>query len=495
MKQVFNPYLPSYEYIPDGEPRVFNNRLYIYGSHDRFNGEVYCQNDYVCWSAPEDDLSAWRYEGVIFKKTQDPRNADGSHALWAPDVCKGLDGKYYLYYCLDFLKEIGVAVADNPAGPFEFLDFVRHADGRILGTGDDTRQFDPGIFIDDDERIYLFSGNSPRYADMPNIDKNSQKMELERDMITLRSEPVENLPIITAAPGTEYEEHPFFEASSVRKINGKYYFIYSSTWMHELCYAVADTPLGEYRYGGVLVSNADIGVNGNTKARNYRGNTHGSVACVNGKWYVFYHRQTNRHFFSRQACAEEIYFDGERFHQAEITSCGLNGGPLLAEGTYEARIACHLYSKNGTTESLAEQQDEKHPAFTQSGEDRESDPDQYISNMCDGATAGFKYFMFENASENAASNVVAGQIEVVIRGTATGKIVVRDGMTEGSMAVGSSETKQTRSVNVVAEIPVSPAGDWQTFSAPYQITAGKHPLYFTYEGDGYADFKEFTLCK
>ena len=80
-KQVFNPYLPSYEYIPDGEPRVFNGRLYIYGSHDRFNGDVYCANDYVCWSAPENDLSDWRYEGVIFRKTQDPRNPDGAHVL------------------------------------------------------------------------------------------------------------------------------------------------------------------------------------------------------------------------------------------------------------------------------------------------------------------------------------------------------------------------------------------------------------------------------
>ena len=67
-KQVFNPYLPSYEYIPDGEPRVFNGRLYIYGSHDKFSGDVYCQNDYVCWSAPVDDLRDWRYEGVIYKK-------------------------------------------------------------------------------------------------------------------------------------------------------------------------------------------------------------------------------------------------------------------------------------------------------------------------------------------------------------------------------------------------------------------------------------------
>lgn len=467
MRQVFNPYLPSYEYIPDGEPRVFDGRLYIYGSHDRFDGEVYCQNDYVCWSAPEDDLSDWRYEGVIFRKTQDPRNHDGSHALWAPDVCQGLDGKYYLYYCLDVLKEIGVAVADNPAGPYEFLDFVRHADGRILGTEGDTRQFAPGIFIDDDERIYLFSGNSPRYADMPNIDKNSQKMELERDMITLKSEPVINLPIITDAPGTEYAEHPFFEASSVRKINGKYYFIYSSTWMHELCWAVADTPLGEYRYGGVLVSNSDIGANGNKEALNYRGNTHGSVALVNGKWYVFYHRQTNRHFFSRQACAEEIYFDGEAFHQAEITSCGLNGGPLADKGIYEARIACHLYSKNGTTESLAEQQDENHPAFTQEGEDRECNPNQYINNMRDGATAGFRYFMFDTAT----------RINVTVRGTASGVFKVRD----------------ERGGLVVATINISPSEDWATFGSELSIEKGKKPLYFTYEGDGFVDFKSFEL--
>jgi arabinoxylan arabinofuranohydrolase len=56
-KQGFNPYLPSWEYIPDGEPYVFNERVYVYGSHDRFNGHVFCLNDYVCWSAPVTDLA------------------------------------------------------------------------------------------------------------------------------------------------------------------------------------------------------------------------------------------------------------------------------------------------------------------------------------------------------------------------------------------------------------------------------------------------------
>lgn len=86
-KQIFNPYLPSYEYIPDGEPHVFNDRLYIYGSHDRFGGDDYCLNDYVCWSAPVDDLSDWRYEGVIYKKSGHPYSV-GRNLLFAPDVTK-----------------------------------------------------------------------------------------------------------------------------------------------------------------------------------------------------------------------------------------------------------------------------------------------------------------------------------------------------------------------------------------------------------------------
>ena len=76
LKQIVNPYLPSWEYIPDGEPYVFGDRVYVYGSHDKFNGDFYCMLDYVCWSAPVDDLGDWRYEGVIFRKDQDPGNED-----------------------------------------------------------------------------------------------------------------------------------------------------------------------------------------------------------------------------------------------------------------------------------------------------------------------------------------------------------------------------------------------------------------------------------
>ena len=75
-RQCYNPYLPSWEYIPDAEPKVFGQRLYIYGSHDLFGAKEYCEGDYVCWSTPVEDLSDWRYEGVIFKKQDTPWNKE-----------------------------------------------------------------------------------------------------------------------------------------------------------------------------------------------------------------------------------------------------------------------------------------------------------------------------------------------------------------------------------------------------------------------------------
>ena len=119
-KQVFNPYLPSYEYVPDGEPHVFGDRVYIYGSHDCFNSNEFCANDYVCWSAPVDDLSDWRYEGVIWKKTDDPGKPPFFlPTMYAPDVVQGKDGRYYLYYFKGNERRIGVAVCDTPAGVYK----------------------------------------------------------------------------------------------------------------------------------------------------------------------------------------------------------------------------------------------------------------------------------------------------------------------------------------------------------------------------------------
>ena len=111
-----NPFMAPWERIPDGEPRVFTDphtgsqRMYVYGSHDYYNGHVFCMGDYMGWSAPVDDLSDWRCEGVIYPRTADPLNADGHMCLYAPDVTQGPDGRYYLYYVLDKVSVVSVAV-------------------------------------------------------------------------------------------------------------------------------------------------------------------------------------------------------------------------------------------------------------------------------------------------------------------------------------------------------------------------------------------------
>ena len=158
MKQAFNPILPSWEYVPDGEPRVFGDRVYLYGSHDRFDGADFCLNDYVGWSAPVDDLTEWRCEGIIYRATQDPRNKDGKMHMCAPDCVQGIDGRYYLYYQLHVLQCTSVAVADTPAGPFEFYGYVKHPDGTPWGEKKgDIFAFDPGVLVDGN-KAYIYVG-------------------------------------------------------------------------------------------------------------------------------------------------------------------------------------------------------------------------------------------------------------------------------------------------------------------------------------------------
>ena len=105
--------------------------------------------------------------------------------------------------------------------------------------------------------------------------------------------------------------------------------------------------------------------------------------------------------------------------QAEVTSCGLNDGPLKGIGKYPARIACNLWSGEGTGRydcKAPKRAFAKHPYFTQTGKDRECDDTQYIANMLDGAVAGFKYFEMGKAS----------RIFVEVRGKAEGVMQVSE---------------------------------------------------------------------
>ena len=462
-KQAFNPYLPSWEYIPDGEPYVFDDRVYVYGSHDFYNGYVFCMGDYMCWSAPVDDLGNWRCEGVIYPRDEDPLNRDGKMCLYAPDVTVGPDGRYYLYYVLDKVSVVSVAVCDTPAGKYEFYGYVHYQDGTRLGERvDDEPQFDPGV-LTEGEKTYLYTGFCG------NGDKSrtgARVTVLDKDMLTILEEPVTIVPGCEYSAGTGYEGHAFFEASSIRKREDTYYFIYSSQVMHELCYAVSKNPTGDFVYGGVIVSNCDMHIDSYKPAdmpMAYGANNHGSIVQIGEDWYIFYHRHTNGTWYSRQGCAEKINFreDGS-IPQAEITSCGLNSGPLRGKGIYPAYIACHLF----TRESSAYVGGDRFPKVMQDGKDGDEETG-YVGNIQDSATVGFKYFDVKGVS----------RITITVRGYAKGVFQV----------------KTARNGEVLAEIPVDYTNVWEDYTVPISIEDGIHTLYLTFCGQGNAMLKSFEL--
>lgn len=463
-KQSYNPYLPSWEYIPDGEPYVFGDRVYVYGSHDLYNGHVFCLGDYVCWSAPVDNLADWRYEGVIYPKITDPLNKDGKMCLYAPDVTVGPDGRYYLYYVLDHVSIVSVAVCDTPAGQYEFYGYVHYEDGTRLGEKEgDEPQFDPGVLTEGDI-TYLYTGfcsrgDKSRHGAMATV--------LGADMLTILEAPV------IVAPGCEYsadsgfEGHEFFESPSIRKIGDTYYFVYSSIVMHELCYATSNNPTKGFVYGGVLISNCDLHIDTYKPAEQpmaYGGNNHGSIVKIQDVWYIFYHRQTNGTWYSRQGCAEKLTVlpDG-RIPQVEITSCGLNGRPLEGKGEYPAYIACNLFRDIPSIYVG----DNRFPRIIQDGRDGDEEPG-YIANIQDTATAGYKYFDCENVTE----------ISIKVRGYASGVF----------------EVKNAWDGDVLSTMKVEYSNVWEEYTAPLKLPNGKQAIYLTYRGDGNASLLSFTFA-
>lgn len=489
--QVTNPYLPLNEYIPDGEPRIFGDRLYVFGSHDRFDGEFYCLKDYAGWSAPTDDLTEWKYEGIIYEKNQDPLIKEGlkssftenrEPSMFAPDVVEGADGRYYMFYGIDFVSQVSVAVCDTPCGIYKYYGVVKYPDGTIYGQKEtDAFLFDPGVLVDDNKKVFLYTGFSPK-AELIELFNQSMNInlegdgnyvvELEKDMLTVKTKPVNVLPGWKNSEGTGFEGHEFFEASSIRKFNSLYYLIYSSILSHELAYAISRYPDRDFQFGGSLHSNGGIIPGVTDEETNYWGNNHGSIQKINNQYYIFGHRQTNYTEYSRQGTAEKLFLNEDgSFEFAEMTSCGLNDGPLKAEGHYSSGIACELYAKNGAMKSISvssENREDDHPCITQEKKGDDDEVFQYIKNIKDGTVIGFKYFHF--------------------KGLRFFSIVAR-GKGEGILKI-----KLEKNSNPIAEIGVASDRGWHTLTTEFSsIVDGTHSLYLEFEGEGCIDLKEFAF--
>lgn len=477
-----NPLFPLNEYVPDGEPHVFGDRIYLYGSHDEEGGTRFCTRDYTVWSAPVNDLTRWTCHGVSYKKSQDPRSREGKLVdFYAPDCVRGNDGRYYLYYFAagpntTAFGPMSVAVSDKPEGPFEYLSDIRYKDGtpvlKYLTN-------DPAV-INDNGKIYLYYGwgfikdfrsivLKPLYnfvlsklcnRSLADIKRTQPSIlscavaELEDDMCTVKGEPKAVLDSMTTAKKrAPLYEHPFYEAPSIRKFGEWYYLIYSSNKNNELAYAMSRYPNRGFEYKGVLISNSDLGYKGNKKPKMPAGTIHGSVEKIDGKYYVFYHRCTNDTDYSRQACAEPITMNADgTFEQVEVTTQGVSK-PLPSRGKYPAVLCCNLYNP------MRKDKRGKRAIITvKNGE-------SYLTRIKDGTVIGYKYFDFRSPKE----------IAVTLRG-----------------GVGELLVKVADEGKIIGRVKVSASQKWNSFSAPLQSVMGIKSLYFEWHG-AQTEFLRFEL--
>lgn len=488
------PFLPLNVYIPDGEAHVFGDRVYLFGSHDRAGGDSYCLEDYEFYSAPVTDLTDWSSRGISYRARQDPEYSSARPSMYAPDCVCGNDGRYYIYYVMagfhgsgGYSGPVHVAVSDRPDGPFEFYGTVQDEKGNPFLR---CVPFDPAVMNDNGViRLYYGAGYPFENSRIPGLKELLKRLEAKRyqkslqeieqeplgvngaltvtlreDMITAASEPVKITPNVTK--GSQWEKHPFFEAGSIRKIGDIYYFIYSSQKGHELCYATSRFPDKDFKYRGVIISNGDIGYRGRKNRHRIAmtGNNHGCMECINGQWFIFYHRQTNGTNFSRQACVEPIQIleDGS-IPQVCVTSMGFHGEAWKPSGVYPAAIACIL--NNGWMGEAESRRNKKRrfPKITQAGND------VFITGITQNTRIGIRYFQFDGQKIT---------LYIRIRGTCNGIFKICQGK---------------KNEKFLGTISVRPSTHWKIYKTTIYPISGKHTLSFLYKGKGMGEFDKFKL--
>ena len=343
-----NPYLPLWEHLPDGEPRVFEDpdnpgklRAYIIGSHD-LTYTAYCGNDVRMWSAPVEDLTQWRDEGPLFTHFVNGK----WDTMYAPDLVEVKDrvtGKktYWLYpHSRGWRRVATVCRGDRPDGPFYPVNLTEDGTQCLPGSLID---FDPSVFVENitDKkdpdyakgfRAYVFYGF--RHSTAYELDQDNMYAVRPGTQIHDYFIPAsERYGEVRDPAGTEYPalykgQNPgdfnFFEASSIRQVGNKYVMVFSGysgpdyglgSTNSALRYAYGDSPLGPWRSGGVLVDSRGVVPNedgSHLTTSNAAHNTHGSLQEINGQWYVFYHRPPRGFGNARQAMVAPVKIEWDK---------------------------------------------------------------------------------------------------------------------------------------------------------------------------------------
>ena len=534
-----NPYLPLWEHIPDGEPRVFEDpdnpgkfRAYIIGSHD-LTYTAYCGSDVRMWSAPVEDLSRWRDEGPIFTHF-----VDGQwDTMYAPDLVEVRDretGKktYYLYPHSRGGRRVSmVCKSDRPDGPFTPVNLEENGRDCLPGSIID---FDPSVFVEP-----VTDKNDPDYATGFRAYvfygfQHSTAFELDpKTMYSLRPgtqihdyflPASRSYGVLLDPEGTEYPslykgQNPgdfnFFEASSIRQVGNKYVMVFSGysgpdyglgSTNSALRYAFGDSPLGPWRSGGVLVDSRGVVPNedgSQLMTTNAAHNTHGSLQEINGQWYVFYHRPPRGFGNARQAMVAPVKIEWDEKPVAE-------GGAVRITG-YDAYAKDHVWTASaadGNRYTGAEVTSEGFQIFGlppyawysagyaayMTGNDWMQDNFDVWNNSMDlagitnGGVVGFKYFGFEGLARDekgvkAFTGARKGDGTVLnLSLTPSGKGAFRiHVMLDGPYANAFWKGREIAVIEVPEDAPQT-ATTYRVAVPAVEGLKGKHAIYLVAEG-------------
>lgn len=491
--QAANPYMPLWEHIPDAESRVFEDpdnpgkfRVYIYGSHDT-RRYAYCGYDIPVWSAPVEDLTAWRYDGIGFQSV-----VNGvADVLFAPDVVEVVDydgtKTYYLYpNNQSWGRNSQVAKSKRPDGPFEVCNWKPGSATETVGT----MGFDPAVFVDDDGRVYGYWGFTRSYA--AELDPNT--------MSTIKPGTSLIVDMIGSCNDQDGNDFRFFEASSLRKVEDKYVLVYSRKTKHgeyglgesnsTLAYAYADSPLGPWIYGGTLVDSRgpDIGEDGRIITTQPSHNTHGSLLEVNGQWYITYHRSINNDGFSRQAMVEPINIEVTEDGAVVITATRIiednygnvyTGAEVTSQGFEIDGLNPYKYHSAGVNSYMLG------GPYVKAAYDIFRD-DASVVNIRNNAIVGFKYFNFSEQSVKGRSSQL--EVYITLNGVDGTIEVMMDSPWErqGGVKLGSlgfSKDLEQQLAKLVFPVP-----------AVDQVE-GKHAIYFIFKANSSKVICDFNGLK
>ena len=279
----------------DPTARVFNNKVYVYPSHDIMPPEGqrqdwFCMEDYHVFSS--ENLTDWTDHGMIVTQNKVPWVRPNSYSMWAPD-CVYRNGKYYFYFpsapAAGGGFAVGVAIADRPEGPFTpVAEPIKGVNG-----------IDPCVLQASDGNAYIFWGNGRCAKLKDNMIELADDNPKETVKWGNREVQMVGVNCLQGLPNRQAEGPFAFE------YNGNYYLTYPYVRENTevLGYAMSKNPMGPYEYKGLIMAEHPNGCWTN----------HHSIVNYQGQWYIFYH--TN--YFSpkddkrRSVCIEKLFFNAD----------------------------------------------------------------------------------------------------------------------------------------------------------------------------------------